>query len=83
MPPFRESCWHEGKISDDNYLPHFSCKSVGDMMIKIMRAKPDCQLEVLCGHTHSSGHAQILDNLSVITGKASYGKPEIQKIIFL
>jgi len=83
VPPFRESCWHEGKISDDNYLPHFSCKSVGNVMKKIMQSKPDCYLEVLCGHTHSSGNAQILNNLNVITGKATYGKPEIQKIIYL
>lgn len=82
VPPFRESCWHEGKISDDNYLPHFSCKSVGDVMKKIMLSRPDCNLEVLCGHTHSSGNAQILGNLTVITGSASYGEPEIQKIIY-
>lgn len=83
VPPFRESCWHEGKISNDNYLPHFSCKSVGDVMKKIMQSKPNFYLEVLCGHTHSPGSAQILDNLNVITGKASYGKPEIQKMIYL
>src|SRR3989339_1096912 len=45
VPPFKESCWHEGKISDDDYLPHFSCKSVGVMMNKIMQTKPDCYLE--------------------------------------
>lgn len=83
VPPFRESCWHEGEISDDNYLPHFSCKSVGEVMKRVMQSRPDCCLEVLCGHTHSPGSAQILDNLNVITGKASYGKPEIQKIIYL
>lgn len=83
VPPFKEACWHEGKISDDNYLPHFSCKSVGDVMKKIMRFRPNCNLEVLCGHTHSSGNAQILDNLTVITGSASYGKPEIQKVIYI
>lgn len=83
MPPFQESCWHEGKISDDNYLPHFSCKSVGDMMKKTMRSKPNCSLKVLCGHTHSPGKAKIMDNLHVFTGKASYGKPEIQQIKYL
>lgn len=83
VPPFRESCWHEGKISDDNYLPHFSCKAAGEAIKKIMQSRPNCNLEVLCGHTHSPGSTQILDNLNVITGKASYGKPEIQKIIYL
>ncbi len=83
VPPFQESCWHEDKISDNNYLPHFSCKSVGDMMKKVMRSRLDYSLEVLCGHTHSHGRAQILNNLHVITGKESYGKPEIQKVIYL
>lgn len=83
VPPFREVCWHEGKISDDNYLPHFSCKTVGEIMKKIMQSRPDCHLTVLCGHTHSPGAAQILDNLTAITGEAFYGKPKIQKIIYL
>ena len=83
VPPFREACWHEGKISDDSYLPHFSSKSVGDIMKKIMQSKSDCHLEVLCGHTHSSGSTQILDNFNVTTGKAIYGIPKIQKIIYL
>lgn len=83
VPPFRESCWYEGKISDNNYLPHFACKSVGDVMKKIMQSKPDCHLEVLCGHTHSPGNIKILDNINIITGKAFYGKPEIQKIFYL
>ncbi|MEK7189642.1 MAG: metallophosphoesterase family protein, partial [Patescibacteria group bacterium] len=83
VPPFREACWHEGKISDDNYIPHFSCKTVGEIMKKIMQSRPDCHLTVLCGHTHSPGAAKILDNLTAITGEAFYGKPEIQKIIYL
>lgn len=83
VPPFRESCWHEGKISDDNYLPHFSCKAIGEVMKKIMQSRPDRFLTVLCGHTHSPGTAQILDNLNVVTGGAVYGKPEIQKIIYV
>ncbi len=24
VPPFREACWHEGKVSDDNWLPFFT-----------------------------------------------------------
>ena len=32
VPPFRESCWHEGNISDDKWLPFFTCKAVGDVL---------------------------------------------------
>jgi Icc protein len=40
VPPFREACWHWGKISDDDWLPHFSCKSVGDVLVEVMQDRP-------------------------------------------
>ncbi|MCK5299983.1 MAG: metallophosphoesterase [Candidatus Aenigmarchaeota archaeon] len=83
VPPFKESCWHEGKISDDNYLPHFTCKAVGDTIRSIMESRPDSYLTILCGHTHSSGRAKILKNLEVITGSAEYGQSKIQQMIYL
>lgn len=81
VPPFREACWHQGEISDDNFLPHFACKAVGDVLHKVMIKQPDRQMTVLCGHTHSKGYAEILPNLQVKTGMAEYGKPVIQEII--
>ncbi len=81
VPPFRESCWHEGTLSDDRWLPFFSCKAVGDALIEAMAAAPDRQMTVLCGHTHGSGEAQILPNLRVLTGGAAYGKPTIQRVL--
>ncbi len=81
VPPFTEACWHNGAIAEDDFLPHFACKAVGDILIKIMSSHPEKRLTVLCGHTHSEGIAQILPNLQVKTGKAQYGHPEIQKII--
>lgn len=83
VPPFRESCWHKKKISNENSLPYFSCKSVGEVLKKTMQDHPDSYLTVLCGHTHSGGRVKILDNLEVITGKAKYGRPEIQKRIYI
>ena len=83
VPPFRESCWHEGNISSNDYLPHFACKSVGDVLRTTMQKNPDSYLTVLCGHTHSSGKTKILDNLKVLTGGAEYGKPKIQRVIYL
>ena len=83
VPPFREACWHEDTISGDNWLPHISCKAVGDVLVDAMRAHPDRSMTVLCGHTHSRGHARILDNLEVITGGAEYHRPEIQSVLEL
>src|SRR3954466_11806353 len=73
VPPFREACWHEGKVSDDNWLPFFSCKAVGDALVGAMTAALDRKMTVLCGHTHGGGEAEILPNLRVLTGGARYG----------
>jgi 3',5'-cyclic AMP phosphodiesterase CpdA len=78
VPPFRESCWHEGRISDDDFLPHFTCKAVGDVLREVMEARPDRDLTVLCGHTHGEGFVEILPNLRVRTGGAVYGRPMLQ-----
>jgi hypothetical protein len=81
VPPFRESCWHEGAVSDDSWLPFLTCKVVGDTLGDAMGAAPDRQMTVLCGHTHGSGEAQILPNLRVLTGGAVYGKPHVQQVL--
>jgi len=83
VPPFRESCWHEGRISDDDWLPYFTCQAVGDALVETMRARPDCDLTVLCGHTHGEGTAEILPNLRVWTGGADYGRPRVERVLEL
>ena len=80
VPPFREACWHEGRTSDDNWAPHFVCESAGEVLKKIMADRPDRNMAVLCGHTHGAGEVRILPNLHVITGGATYGSPEIQRV---
>jgi hypothetical protein len=80
VPPFRDACWHEGKISDDEWLPYFTCKAAGDALVEVMRARPDRTMTVLCGHTHSPGNAQILPNLKVRTGGATYGSPRVESV---
>ncbi|MFW8600137.1 hypothetical protein ACOHYD_01450 [Desulfobacterota bacterium M19] len=81
VPPFKESCRHEGEISADDWLPHFSCKAVGEFLRKFMSALPDRRMTVLCGHTHSSSQVTILPNLKVKTGEAEYSSPDIQEIL--
>ncbi|WP_163338760.1 metallophosphoesterase [Desulfopila sp. IMCC35008] len=80
VPPFIEACWHEGEISTDDWLPHFSCQAMGDVLKGSMRTAHDKQMTVFCGHTHSFGECQILPNLLVKTGEAKYGAPKIQEI---
>ena len=79
VPPFRDACWHQGAISDDHWLPYFTCKAVGDVLIEEASRRPDRRLTVLCGHTHSSGRCRPLPNLHVVTGAAVYGRPAMQR----
>ena len=81
VPPFREACWHEGKISTDDWLPHMTCKAVGEVLRAVMSDRPDRRMTVLCGHTHGGGEVDILPNLRVVTGPARYGHPEIQRVL--
>ncbi len=80
VPPFREACWHQGEISDDEWLPHFTSKAMGDAILDIMRRFPNRELTVLCGHTHGRGEARPADNIQVLTGGAEYGAPSIERV---
>lgn len=81
VPPFKGACWHEGKISNWEWLPHFSNAVVGPRLAEVMLKHPDKHLTILCGHTHSSSIYKPIDNLIVKTGSAVYGKPHIQEVI--
>ena len=81
VPPFREAAWYQGKPSNDDFLPYFASKDVGDVMQKVMQAHPKAKLMVLCGHTHGGGEIQVLENLRVLTGEAQYGKPRISRTL--
>ncbi len=80
VPPFREACWHEGRTSDEEWLPHFTCHAVGEAILDVMRPRPDRRVTVLCGHTHGQGETHPLPNVQVLTGGAVYGAPEIQTV---
>jgi 3',5'-cyclic-AMP phosphodiesterase len=81
VPPFKEACWFEGRMSSDAWLPHISCKAAGDVLREIMAGSPDRRMTVYCGHTHGEGEAQILPNLRVFTGGAEYRAPKLQRIV--
>jgi Icc protein len=79
VPPFREAAWHEGRPSNDAFLPFFACQATGQAILEAASRYPDSRLTVLCGHTHSGGECQPRPNLRVITGPAKYGHPAIQE----
>jgi Icc protein len=83
VPPFKESSLYEGRISGDDWLPHFSCKAVGDLLLEVLGDHPSVNLTVLCGHTHGEGSYRPLANLTVHAGGAIYGNPTVQSVIDL
>ena len=81
VPPFKEACWYQGKMGNDDWLPYFACKAMGDVLLEMAQIRPDCHLTVLCGHTHHAGTIQMLPNLYVKTGSAEYGQPHVEEIL--
>ena len=81
VPPFKEACWYEGKVGNDDWLPFFTCKAVGDVLINLAEQYPDRQITVYCGHTHHEGTLQMRSNLKVVTGRAEYGAPQISEVL--
>ena len=81
VPPFREVCMHDGKISSDDYLPFFSSKITGEILMHAAESYPEIEFLALCGHTHSKGFFNPCPNLIVKAGASEYGKPSIQEVI--
>lgn len=81
IPPFREACWYEGKITDDNWAPYFVSRVMGEVLLEFAEQYHRHVFHVLCGHTHHVGRARMRENLTVWTGGAEYGRPSIQDII--
>ena len=77
VPPLLEACWHEGQLSDDQWSPHFTCRAMGEVILELMEQHPEHRLTVLCGHTHGSGEAHPLKNVTIYTGGAEYGRPDV------
>ncbi|MGB7347944.1 MAG: metallophosphoesterase [Pirellulaceae bacterium] len=78
VPPFCEACWYEGHTTDQNWAPFFVCGQAGDVLKRFADENATINLHVLCGHTHHDGIAKLADNLTVYTGAAIYGQPDIE-----
>lgn len=72
--PYEETSTHMGKMSNDDWMPWFSSKAMGDMLDEVAAAHPDNRILVLCGHSHSPAKLLRASNLKVMCGRARYGK---------
>ncbi len=78
VPPFHEASFYNGVVQDDNCAPHFVCKMAGDKLKVEAFNNPEVDVTVLSGHTHGSGKKDILPNLHIINGEATYRHPAPQ-----
>lgn len=88
VPPFPEACWYNGKKSDPEWLPWFTCVATGEVLRRYADAHPDMRITVLCGHTHGIGVFEAAPNLEVRTGgwapgAKEYGNPIVQATLTL
>lgn len=83
VPTHAGACWHDGRISDPEFLPWFTCVSTGEVVDAWADAHPGVQIVVLCGHTHGRGEHRPRSNVVVRTGgwapgEVDYGNPIVQ-----
>lgn len=84
VPPFIDSSFHSGKTGNPEYLPFFSCPTMGQMLLEIAEQFPSVRFEVFAGHTHSPAPLyEPLPNLRVEIAGAQYGSPKISKVLEL
>lgn len=81
VPPFPDASYYNGKQSDKNWIPFYTCKATGDVIHKYAKEYPEIDFLVLCGHTHEKRQVKILPNLEVRAGGAKYEWPQLQEII--
>jgi predicted phosphohydrolase len=81
VPPFREAAWYQGRPSDDDWVPWFASRAVGETILRAAGAHPTVEFIVLCGHSHGSGVYSAADNVVVHTAGAQYGAPRVQQVL--
>lgn len=82
VAPYKESAWHEGKPSDDEWVPWFSSASTGAVLDIYAKRHPDKTFIVLCGHSHSPGIYEPHENMTVYTGGARYSMPDLAGVLY-
>jgi len=67
IPPFIENTLKDGAKPNDHMLPFCVCKSMGDMLLEVMKEHSKQQLIVAAGLVHTDIEYKPLDNLCVKT----------------
>lgn len=83
VPPFAEAAWHNGRGANGTWAPYFSSKATGDALLELAAEFPRVYFTTLCGHSHGHGTYSASHNLTVHTGRARYGFPEVAGVLQL
>lgn len=81
VAPFMENSIYKDKMSDGDWMPYFSNKSLGDYLISLAQKNQDKNFVVLCGHSHGQATNQVLPNLVCHTTSAEYREIYAGRII--
>lgn len=81
VPPFKEAATYRGRPSDEDALPWYTSKMMGDMLTDAAKSFPNHTFTVLCGHTHGKAEHHPTKNMVVRVGEAKYGAPAVQGLI--
>lgn len=83
VPPFKDASYYGRKKSPEASVSLFSSSVMGERLLEIMKAWPDRELLVLCGHTHSHCVYQAADNLVVKVAESVYGAPVVEETLVI
>jgi predicted phosphohydrolase len=82
-PPFVDAARHQGAPTPPEFLPFYVNVSLGEVLLRMARAHPQKQFEVLCGHTHAACEFEAAPNLKVRVAGATYGDPKVEGVLRL
>jgi predicted phosphohydrolase len=77
VAPYVESAIYNGQPSDREWAPWFVNVNLGLFLEDEADNHPNINFVVLCGHSHSAMIYNHRNNLTVYTGPAKYGYPDI------
>ncbi len=82
VPPFVETCRHLDSVSNDDALPWFSSKGLGDALLDAERTHTGTRMTVLCGHTHTPAeYVSESGRLRVYAGNALEGSVFLSGVV--
>lgn len=81
VPPLQESSFYKGKPADGKWAPFFTSRVMGEVLLRLAAEFAEVEWVVFCGHTHGEGVVEARSNLTIYTGYAEYGAPDLAGLV--